>query len=172
MITPCQSGFIKGDFELGLTSLYDRRRFHRLSLFYKILNQLTVPEYLRRLIPLSTRRLTCAICNNVVPTRTLKFRYSFSPDTSNSLSRLSSFIKTFSSLCVFQKRYMEFLMLALILCTHNPVGLKHSFTCWELCLHFSPGSSSSLCLAELEVRTSWMSLWVAMLRVIVLMLYL
>ena len=42
--------------ELGLTSLYDRRRFHRLTLFYKILNHLT-PEYLRHFIPGSTRRL-------------------------------------------------------------------------------------------------------------------
>ena len=41
-----------------------------------------------------------------------------------------------------------------------------------LCRYFSPGSSSSLCLEELEVGTGWVSLWVAMLRVIVLMLYL
>ena len=36
--------------ELGLTSLYDRRRLHRLTLIYKILNDLT-PQYLRRFIP-------------------------------------------------------------------------------------------------------------------------
>ena len=38
--------------ELGLTSLYD---FHRLFLYYKILNNLT-PEYLRIFIPDSIRR--------------------------------------------------------------------------------------------------------------------
>ena len=42
--------------ELGLTSLYDRRRFHRLILFYKILNSLT-PAYLLHFIPDSVRRI-------------------------------------------------------------------------------------------------------------------
>ena len=95
--------------ELGLTSLYDRRRFRGLSLFYKILNQLT-SEYLRRFIPVSARRLltTRAIRDNVVPTRTLKFRDSFFPDTSNYWYHLSRFIKTIPSLYIFQKRYMEF----------------------------------------------------------------
>ena len=46
--------------ELGLTSLYDRRRFHRLSLYYKILNQLT-PEYFRCFIPEGTRRLLTTV---------------------------------------------------------------------------------------------------------------
>ena len=40
------------------------------------------------------------------------------------------------------------------------------------CLYFSPGSSSLLCLEELEVGKGRVSLWVAMLRVIVFMLYL
>ena len=48
--------------ELGTTSLYDRRRFHKLSLYYKILNNLT-PEYLRILIPDSIRR-SYAMCND------------------------------------------------------------------------------------------------------------
>ena len=71
--------------ELGLTSHYDRRRFHRLSLFYKILNQLT-PEYLRRFIPDSARILhnTRTKRHDVMPTCTLNFRHSFFPDTSNS----------------------------------------------------------------------------------------
>ena len=41
--------------ELGLTFLYDRRRFHRLSLFYKIINHMT-PDYLRHCISGSVRR--------------------------------------------------------------------------------------------------------------------
>ena len=92
--------------ELGLTSLYDRRRFHRLSLFYKILNQLT-PEYLRQFIPESVRRLQNTRTNrdDVVPTRTQKFKYSFFPDTSNSWNLLSSFIKNSPSLNIFKKRY-------------------------------------------------------------------
>ena len=59
-ITGCVRGMSREKLysELGLTSLYDRRRFHRLSLFYKILNQLT-PEYLRRLIPVSAQVNPC-----------------------------------------------------------------------------------------------------------------
>ena len=62
--------------ELGFTSVYDRRRFHKLSLYYKILNNLT-PEYLRILIPDSIRR-SYAMRNdrvNVLPSRTQKYRY-------------------------------------------------------------------------------------------------
>ena len=114
--------------ELGLTSLYDRRRFHRLSLFYKILNQL-VPEYLRRYIPDSIRRLQNTRTNrdDVMPTRTLKFRYSFFPDTSNSWNHLSSFIKSSPSLNIFKKRYMEFFNVTPnpIYSIHNPIGLKY-----------------------------------------------
>ena len=56
-ITGCVLGTSRGKLysELDLTSLYDRRRFHKLSLYYKILNNLT-PEYLRILIPDSIRK--------------------------------------------------------------------------------------------------------------------
>ena len=62
--------------ELGLISLYDRRRFHCLSLFYKIKNNLT-PDYLRNFIPNSIYRLHTTRSNRdeIVPARTLKFRY-------------------------------------------------------------------------------------------------
>ena len=114
--------------ELGLTSLYDRRRFHRLSLLYKILNQLT-PEYLRHFIPDSIRRLQNTRTNrgDGIPTRTLNFRYSFFPDALNSWNLLSSFIKSSPSLNVFKKRYMEFFNVTPnpIYGIHNPVGLKY-----------------------------------------------
>ena len=95
--------------ELGLTSLYDRRRFHKLALFYKIINNLT-PEYLRQYIPISVRKLYNIRVNHsdVLPTRTLKFRYSFFPDTSHSWNLLSSFIKSSPSLSIFKRRYMNF----------------------------------------------------------------
>ena len=114
--------------ELGLTSLYDRRRFHRLSLFYKILNNLT-PEYLRLFIPDSIRRLqhTRTKRDDVMPARTLKFRYSFFPDTSNSWNYLSSFIKSSPTLEVFKKRYMDFFKVIpnSVYGIHNPIGLKY-----------------------------------------------
>ena len=91
--------------ELGLTSLYDRRRCHRLHLFYKIKNNLT-PSYLRQFIPESAQRQynTRSIRHDVMPTRTLKFRYSFFPDVISSWSNLSSLIKNAPSLEVFKKR--------------------------------------------------------------------
>ena len=114
--------------ELGLTSLYDRRRFHRLSLFYKILNHLT-PEYLRHFIPESIRRLHNTRTNrdDVISTRTQKFKYSFFPDTSYSWKLLSSFIKLSPSLNIFKKRYMEFFNVSPnpIYGIHNPIALKY-----------------------------------------------
>ena len=95
--------------ELGLTSLYGRRRFHRLSLYYRILNNLT-PEYLRILIPDSIQR-SYAMHNdrgNVLPACTQKYRYSFFPDKSNAWNLLSSFIKSSPSLSIFKKRYSDF----------------------------------------------------------------
>ena len=114
--------------ELGLMSLYDRRRFHRLSFFYKILNQLT-PEYLRCFIPIPTRRLHVTRANRdvVIQTRTLKFRYSFFPDASKSWNHLSNFIKSSPTLNVFKQRFMEFFNVTpySIYGIHNPHGMKY-----------------------------------------------
>ena len=114
--------------ELGLTSLYDRRKFHRLSLYYKILNNLT-PEYLKVFIPNSIHRTYATRSNrdDALPTRTLKYRYSFFPDSSNSWNLLSTFIKSSPSLDVFKKRYMEFFSIAPspVFGIHNPQGLKY-----------------------------------------------
>ena len=62
-----------------------------------------------------------------MPTRTLKFRHSFFPDTSNSWNYLSSFIKNAPTLNVFKKRYMEFLIVTPkpIYGIHNPVGINN-----------------------------------------------
>ena len=107
--------------------IYDRRRLHRLSLFYKIVNQLT-PDYLRYFIPDSVcRSLILRSQRDVLPTRTLKFRYSFFPDTSNSWNYLSNFIKCAPFLNVFKKRFMEFFGVVpnSIYGIHNPTGLKY-----------------------------------------------
>ena len=86
-IIGCVRGTSRGKLflELGLTSLYDRRRLHRLTLLYKILNDLT-PQYPRRFIPNFISRLQSTRTNReeTMPTRTLKFRYTFFPDTLNS----------------------------------------------------------------------------------------
>ena len=113
---------------LGLTSLYDRRRFHRLSLFYKIINHMT-PDYLRHCISGSVRSSLTTRTNryDVMPTRALRFRYTFFPYTSNSWNHLSTLIKCSPTLNVFKKRYMEFFNDAPnpIYGIHNPVGIKY-----------------------------------------------
>ena len=117
-ITGCVQGTSRGKrfLELALRSLCDRRRLHRLTLIYKILNDLT-PQYLTRFIPNCIRRLQSTRTNReeTMPTRTLKFQYTFFPDTLNSWDHLSSFIKSSISLNVFKKRLMEFLMSPLTL---------------------------------------------------------
>ena len=93
-----------------------------------MLNDLT-PQYLRRFIPNSISRLQNTRTNReeTMPTRTLKFRYTFFPDTFSSWNHLSSFIKSSISLNVFKKRLMEFFNVTPypIYGIHNPVGLKY-----------------------------------------------
>ena len=62
-----------------------------------------------------------------MPTRTLKFRHNFLPDTSNSWNYLASFIKNAPTLNAFKKRYMDFVNITpnLVYGIHNPVGLKY-----------------------------------------------
>ena len=114
--------------ELGLTSLYDRRRCHRLHLFYKIKNNLT-PSYLRQFVVESSQRLhnTRMIRQEVMSTRTLKFMYSFFPDVTKSWSNLSNLIKNAPSIEVFKKRLMEFFKVSpsLIFDVKNSDGLKY-----------------------------------------------
>ena len=114
--------------ELGLNALYDRRRFHRLTFHYKINNNLT-PAYLRNFIPASTERLCQTRTNrdNVIPSRTLKYRYSFFPDTTHAWNLLSDFIKSSPSLSIFKKRLLTFFNSKpnFIYDIHNPVGLRY-----------------------------------------------
>ena len=114
--------------ELGLTSLHDRKRFHRLSLLYNKVNDLT-PDYLTPYIPNSVRKLGAKRTNGdeVIATRTLKFGYSFFPDTLNSWNNLSSFIKSAPTLNIFKKRYMGFFNVDAnpIHGIHDPIGLKY-----------------------------------------------
>ena len=129
-ITGCIRGTSKEKLynELGLTSLYDRRRAHRLQLLYKIMNNLT-PSYLKDYIPNSIRHLhnTRGNITNIIRTRTAKFQYSFFPDALNSWCHLSSFIKSFPSLDTFKKRFIAFFNIRpnSVYGIHNPIGLKY-----------------------------------------------
>ena len=95
--------------------MYDRRRYHRLTLYYKILNGLT-PSYLRQYIPEPAQQsYNTRKPRDTILARTLKFRYSFFPDVSNSWNCLSNFIKNSPSLDVFKKRFLEFFKVTQIL---------------------------------------------------------
>ena len=109
-------------------ALYDRRRFLRLSFQYEINNNLS-PDYRRDFIPASTERLRLTRTNrgNAIPSRTLKYRYSFFPDTTHAWNLLSDFIKTSPSLSIFKNRLLTFFNSKpnCIYDIHNPVGLRY-----------------------------------------------
>ena len=95
--------------ELGLESLCERRLFHRLLFFYKIINGLA-PAYLKNFVPGVILNL-----HNVrghrdewIHTRTLKYRYSFFPHAINCWHQLSSLINHSLSINIFKKRYLDF----------------------------------------------------------------
>ncbi len=71
--------------ELGWSSLADRRKNHKLFMFYKMANNL-VPQYLRDLLPLrvaeiSNYPLRNAQNRSLPPVRTSKYKSSFLPST-------------------------------------------------------------------------------------------
>ena len=113
--------------ELGLESLYDRRFFHRLVFFYKIVNNLA-PDYLKSFIPCpnvsvyNTRRRR----EDWIYARTLKYKYSFFPHTLNCWNQLSDDIKNSPSLDIFKKRLMTFFSVErnLLFNVHDPIGNK------------------------------------------------
>ena len=113
--------------ELGLESLYDRRLFHRLLFFYKIINDLA-PAYLKSLVPNSILNVynVREHRDEWIHTRTLKYRYSFFPHSVNCWNQLSSFIKSSPSINIFKKRYMEFFKVGAksLYGIHHPLGTK------------------------------------------------
>ena len=113
--------------ELGLESLYDRKLFHRLVYFYKIVNNLD-PNYLKKHIPSPTLNVynTRRHREEWIHSRTLRYKYSFFPHTLNCWNQLSNYIKTAPSLSVFKKRLMDFFAVAnkSLYGIHNPQGIK------------------------------------------------
>ena len=95
--------------------------------FYKIINDLA-PAYLKRFVP----RIILNLHNirghreEWIYTRTLKYRYSFFPHSTNSWNQFSSFIKTSPSINIFKKRYMEFFKVSArsLYGVHHPIVTK------------------------------------------------
>ena len=114
-ITGCIRGTLREKLysELGLKSLSERRLFHRLLFFYKIINGLA-PAYLKNFVPGVILNL-----HNVrghrdewIHTRTLKYRYSFCPHAIaiNCWHQLSSLIKNSLSINIFKKTLPGFFL--------------------------------------------------------------
>ena len=114
--------------ELGITSLYNRRTFHRLLYFYKIKNNL-LPGYLKNEIPEDIPHLhdTRHHRDCWITTRTNKYKYSFFPHSVNAWSSLSNLVKSSPSVGIFKRRYMDFYQVTAkpTYGIHNPVGLRY-----------------------------------------------
>ena len=107
VITGCIRGTSREKLYLCLESLSERRLFHRLLFFYKIINGLA-PAYLQNFV-----RGVIWNLHNVrghrdewIHTRTLKYRYSFFPHAINCSHQLSSLIKNSLSINIFKKRFL------------------------------------------------------------------
>ena len=112
---------------MGLESLSERRLFHRLLFFYKIINGLA-PAYLKNFVPGFILNL-----HNVrgrrdewIHTRTLRYRYNFFPHAINCCHQLSSLIKNSLSINIFKKRYLDFFKVNArsLYGSQQPIGTK------------------------------------------------
>jgi hypothetical protein len=92
--------------ELGWNSLSDRRKNHKLNLYYKMVNGLT-PSYLQELLPrrvaeVSNYPLRNARNMSQFPARTTRYKTSFMPSTTALWNSLSLQIRNSPSLSVFK----------------------------------------------------------------------
>ena len=87
--------------ELGWESLYHRRYYRRMTLFYKIVNECT-PEYLRAPINLARVKPYSFRNSNVlepINSRTNRFASSFYPCCVREWNNLESFLRVLPSIC-------------------------------------------------------------------------
>ena len=92
--------------ELGWNTLAERRKNHKLILYYKIANGLT-PQYLRELLPprvseISNYPLRNARNRSLVPTRTARYKSSFLPSTTVLWNNLTNSVRFSPSLSIFK----------------------------------------------------------------------
>ena len=94
--------------ELGWESLNERRIFRRLSMFYKIMHNLT-PNYLKEPLPFQQGRYSlrtdCII--NVISCRNEKHRNSFFPNTISLWNNLDSTIKRSKNISSFKSSILK-----------------------------------------------------------------
>ena len=111
--------------ELGLESLGERRWYHRLVSFFKIL-QGNCPEYLTKLLP--TRQISYNIDRSNLyccyRANTNYFKNSFSP---NEWNKLGCEIRNSKSISIFKKSLLGFIRpnSSSVYNIHDPIGLKY-----------------------------------------------
>ena len=102
----CSTELLSND--VSWPSLQSRRRYHRLHLFYKIVNGLS-PPYLRELLPIRvadrSRYALRTSLNFTVPIcKTTSFARSFLPYTVNEWNRLDPEVRGTTSLQLFKSK--------------------------------------------------------------------
>ena len=94
--------------ELGWESLHHRRIFRRLTMFYKIHNNLT-PIFLKHPLQMSQQsyalRGTCNLPS--ISARTDRYRHSFYPDAVDLWNKLDASIKNSPSLSIFKTSFLK-----------------------------------------------------------------
>lgn len=94
--------------ELGWNTLADRRKNHKLILYYKMVNRL-VPQYLQELLPLrvadiSNYPLRNARNRSLIPARTARYKSSFLPSATVLWNNLPDQIRFSPSLAILKRQ--------------------------------------------------------------------
>ena len=115
--------------ELGWETLDMRRWFRRLTMFYKIMNNLT-PEYLRDPVPLRGHYgFRSPGVLNVIPFRTDRYHHSFYPDSINSWNKIGPVLSGAKSLSIFKEAILKIIrpLKRDIFNIHNRTGIAWIF---------------------------------------------
>ena len=126
--------------ELGFESLCFRRWSRRLTLFYKILNNLT-PLYTKEPIPTlhqSNYSLRHQDAVGRMRARTEKFKSSFYPDCISEWNKLDPEIRLAPSIAIFKTKLLSKIRPSAksVFGIHNPAGLSYLSQILELTLDF------------------------------------
>ena len=114
--------------ELGWESLDQRRFFRRLTMFYKIINNLT-PDYLRKPILSQLCHRLRSTNVNVIPFNKERGKNSFYPDAANSWNNIGNSLRKAASLQTFKTSLLKIIRPTIreTFNIHDPNGIKWIF---------------------------------------------
>ena len=115
--------------ELGWESLSSRRWSRRLTLFYKIINNLS-PAYTKDSIPPLHQSQYSLRCQDVIGrsrARTEKFKNSFYPNCLSEWNKLQPELRLAPSVAIFKKKFLSIIRppAKSVFGIHDPKGLSH-----------------------------------------------